>query len=86
MNALVAGNGSYIVRPCGHDLHGPTDTTTNNKKAFQSKVNHPLANRSHDAIGQGRAGVGQVWNVGQRGAGLCLREWGMGSCVDALSH
>ena len=21
---LVAGNGSYIVRPCGHDLHGPT--------------------------------------------------------------
>ena len=25
-NALVAGNGSYIVRPCGHDLHGPTQT------------------------------------------------------------
>ena len=24
MNALVAGNGSYIVRACGHDLHGPT--------------------------------------------------------------
>ena len=24
MNALVAGNGSYIVWPCGHDLHGPT--------------------------------------------------------------
>ena len=24
MNALVTGNGSYIVRPCGHDLHGPT--------------------------------------------------------------
>ena len=24
MDALVAGNGSYIVRPCGHDLHGPT--------------------------------------------------------------
>ena len=24
MNALVAGNSSYIVRPCGHDLHGPT--------------------------------------------------------------
>ena len=24
MNVLVAGNGSYIVRPCGHDLHGPT--------------------------------------------------------------
>ena len=24
MNALVAGTGSYIVRPCGHDLHGPT--------------------------------------------------------------
>ena len=24
LNALVAGNGSYIVRPCGHDLHGPT--------------------------------------------------------------
>ena len=23
-DALVAGNGSYIVRPCGHDLHGPT--------------------------------------------------------------
>ena len=26
LNALVAGNGSYIVRPCGHDLHGPTWT------------------------------------------------------------
>ena len=24
LDALVAGNGSYIVRPCGHDLHGPT--------------------------------------------------------------
>ena len=24
MNALVAGIGSYIVRPCGLDLHGPT--------------------------------------------------------------
>ena len=24
MSALVAGNGSYIVWPCGHDLHGPT--------------------------------------------------------------
>ena len=23
LNALVAGNGSYILRPCGHDLHGP---------------------------------------------------------------
>ena len=23
-SALVAGNGSYIVRPCGHDLHGLT--------------------------------------------------------------
>ena len=28
MNAFVAGNGSYIVRPCGHDLHGPTDSKT----------------------------------------------------------
>ena len=24
LNALVAGNGSYILRSCGHDLHGPT--------------------------------------------------------------
>ena len=24
LNDLVAGNGSYILRPCGHDLHGPT--------------------------------------------------------------
>ena len=24
MNVLLAGNGSYIVQPCGHDLHGPT--------------------------------------------------------------
>ena len=23
-SALVAGNGSYILRPCGHDLHGRT--------------------------------------------------------------
>ena len=27
MNALVAGNGSYIVQPCGHDLHGLIRTT-----------------------------------------------------------
>ena len=27
LNALVAGNGSYILRPCGHDLHGPTVLT-----------------------------------------------------------
>ena len=24
LDALVAGNGSYIVWPCGHDLHSPT--------------------------------------------------------------
>ena len=24
LNALVVGDGSYILRPCGHDLHGPT--------------------------------------------------------------
>ena len=24
LNALVAGNGSYILQPCGHDLHSPT--------------------------------------------------------------
>ena len=24
----MAGNGSYIVRPCGHDLHGPTLSIT----------------------------------------------------------
>ena len=24
LNALVVGNGSYILQPCGHDLHGPT--------------------------------------------------------------
>ena len=24
LNALVAGNGFYILWPCGHDLHGPT--------------------------------------------------------------
>ena len=24
MNVLVAGNGSYILGPCGHDLHGAT--------------------------------------------------------------
>ena len=28
LNALVAGNGSYILRPCGHDLHGPTMSTS----------------------------------------------------------
>ena len=22
LNALVVGNGSYILQPCGHDLHG----------------------------------------------------------------
>ena len=24
LNALVVGNGSYILWPCGHDLHGLT--------------------------------------------------------------
>ena len=44
MNALVAGNGSYIVWPCGHDLHGPTIT---NLYLFlpglQSEILKPLA-------------------------------------------
>ena len=31
LNALVAGNGSYIVRPCGHDLHGPTSPFVHQK-------------------------------------------------------
>ena len=26
LNALVVGNGSCILWPCGHDLHGPIDT------------------------------------------------------------
>ena len=36
MNALVAGNGSYIVRPCGHDLHGPTLGNTGTLGNYQS--------------------------------------------------
>ena len=24
LNALVVGNGSYMLQPCGHDLHGLT--------------------------------------------------------------
>ena len=27
----MAGNGSYILRPCGHDLHGPTVLMVNFK-------------------------------------------------------
>ena len=27
LNALVAGNGSFILRAYGLDLHGPTDNT-----------------------------------------------------------
>ena len=27
LNALVTGNGSYILRAYGHDLHGPTVCT-----------------------------------------------------------
>ena len=37
LNALVAGNGSYIVRPCGHDLHGPTKTILNYDDFFVVK-------------------------------------------------
>ena len=32
LNALVAANGSYILRPCGHDLHGPTNSFTKSKQ------------------------------------------------------
>ena len=32
-NALVVGNGSYIVRPCGHDLNGPTSTLVKNLRS-----------------------------------------------------
>ena len=35
MNALVVGIGSYIVRPCGHDLHGPTTPS-------QSEINSTI--------------------------------------------
>ena len=40
MNALVVGNGSYIVRPCGHDLRGPTDTVVH----MDTDQNLPLTN------------------------------------------
>ena len=33
-NALVVGNGSYIVRPCGHDLHGPTHSAWNRESRY----------------------------------------------------
>ena len=40
-SALVAGNGSYIVQPCGHDLHGPTVSTHVKKMqvpSYMSKI------------------------------------------------
>ena len=30
-DALVVGNGSYIGRPCGHDLHSPTSPFVHQK-------------------------------------------------------
>ena len=43
MNALVAGNGSYIVRPCGHDLHGPTvPINVENKKMILFSIHLQL--------------------------------------------
>ena len=45
MNALVAENGSYIVRPCGHDLHGPTILITVTGMKFIPKI----------VLGDGRA-------------------------------
>ena len=36
MNALVVGNGSYIVRPCGHDLHSPTILSLERAKSIKT--------------------------------------------------
>ena len=38
MNALVVGNGSYIVWPCGHDLHGPTHTKLTLRKYVNARL------------------------------------------------
>ena len=45
MNALVAGNGSYIVRPCGSDLHSLTPSTypeENGLKMEYEEIGSPL--------------------------------------------
>ena len=44
MNALVAGNGSYIVRPCGLDLHVPTLIKHNTQfKPYLVKKHYPYS-------------------------------------------
>ena len=38
LNALVAGNGSYLLRPCGHDLHGPTEEEASEEDREVQKI------------------------------------------------
>ena len=47
LNALVAGNGSYIVRPCGHDLHGPTIIFFFSVLYFKEKFMKPMTKFWH---------------------------------------
>ena len=62
MNALVVGNGSYIVRPCGHDLHGPTSRrgqiTLFGDLPYRgggAEASRPLWGRVGDPVGRGWA-------------------------------
>ena len=47
MNALVVGNGSYIVRPCGHDLHSLTTTIRKSCRLItdQVKIRLPISRK-----------------------------------------
>ena len=42
LNALVVGNGSYILWPCGHDLHGPTGTPSSGLGPLPLEILDPL--------------------------------------------
>ena len=50
MNPLVAGNGSYIVRPCGHDLHGPTNITKTASRKLWYSCNENTVSFQNDKV------------------------------------
>ena len=64
----VAGNGSYIVRPCGHDLHGPTVRTQPVKRPVSFNIVSMMMVTLTGKRGRGKGGCPcPGWKEGREG-------------------
>ena len=65
LNALVAVNGSYILRPCGHDLHGPTiwilKSNVLNIADTEKEIWQPIFRQPHKKVAEDKGRWFMIW-------------------------